>query len=107
MQIRFTKENCSSYCELCDCYYSSENYFKAHSILQHPENGPNISLEDNDQKSTKISDPVSLYVSEKNCEKERSSITSASPSMYPDSLVSKKKLKSLDLETSTINTPEV
>lgn len=53
--------------------------------------------------NTKISDPVSLYVSEKNFENERSSLISAAPSMYPDSVVTKKKLKSVDNETSTVS----
>ena len=95
-QIRLTKsgENIS-FCELCDSYFSSENHFKAHLILQHPDCDPDISLQEYDAKYTTVSDPVSLYVSENNSENDNDvkATKNLSHSKYPDSSISKRRFK--------------
>lgn len=101
LQKRVTKggENIS-FCELCDSYFSSDNHFKAHLILQHPDCDPDISLKEYDAKHTTISDPVSLYVSENNLEDDSDvkQGKSVGHSKYSDSFISKKKTKDTDTE---------
>lgn len=100
-QIRLTKGGETvSFCELCDSYFSSENHFKAHLILQHPDCDPDISLKEYDAKYTTVSDPVSLYVSENNSEHDADvrQTKNLSHSKYPDSSISKRKSKEAETE---------
>lgn len=95
-----------AFCELCNSYFSCENYCKAHCTLQHPENSPDISLQQEDSKNTKISDPVCLYLQENKLHSINHFKNSSTHSMYPESFVSKKKLKETDLDVSLLHSSE-
>ncbi|XP_065212541.1 uncharacterized protein LOC135840117 isoform X2 [Planococcus citri] len=98
--IRLTKNADNSFCEFCNSYFSSENHYKAHLILQHPDCAPDISLKEYDAKYTTISDPVSLYVSENNSEIDADIKLSKNIShlKYPDSSITKRKSKEAGTE---------